>query len=288
MTFLYDVPEADYHKGVHDGEVPRLTQSVAKILLERSPLHAYHYHPSLGGKSRPVTKAMDRGTLIHAALLGTGPEIVVVNYDNWRTNDAKAQRDEAREVGRLPVLAKEFEPVMEAAEIIRGRLADRGFALDGKSEVSMYWQETATGGASAQARGRLDHKPASKSFVVYDIKTTNDASPDGLRSHVFRFGGDIQAAAYLSALEKEWGEEGQWSFYSIYIEQEPPYGIVPVKLSGHYLEIGRRRWQKAIDIWSECVRANEWPDYNNSQPVNLEPPAWVVEQAEAMTLEVEG
>ncbi len=29
---------------------PSLTQSIAKILIEKSPLHAWHEHPRLGGK----------------------------------------------------------------------------------------------------------------------------------------------------------------------------------------------------------------------------------------------
>src|SRR5690606_29585641 len=98
---------------------PSLSQSIAHVLLAKSPLHAWLQHPRLGGKARAATKAMDEGSLVHALLLGQDDQIVEVDADSWRTNAAKEQRDAARAEGKIPVLAGELDDVRTAVNAIR-------------------------------------------------------------------------------------------------------------------------------------------------------------------------
>lgn len=57
---------------------PRLSRSIAVTLLSRSPLHAWHQHPKLGGGlAETPTRSLEGGSLIHALLLGEGPKIEV-------------------------------------------------------------------------------------------------------------------------------------------------------------------------------------------------------------------
>lgn len=57
---------------------PRLSRSLACTLLSRSPLHAWHQHPKLGGGlAETPTRSLEGGSLIHALLLGEGPKIEV-------------------------------------------------------------------------------------------------------------------------------------------------------------------------------------------------------------------
>src|SRR5215472_13975214 len=52
---------------------PSLTQSLCKILLERSPLHAWYAHPRLNPDYAPDDDTkFDIGNLAHTLLLGKG------------------------------------------------------------------------------------------------------------------------------------------------------------------------------------------------------------------------
>jgi hypothetical protein len=82
---------------------------VAKILLDRSPLHAWHAHPRLNPDYRhdDDTK-FDVGNIAHKLMLGRGKDIVVLEFDDWRTKAAKDAREAAAAAGKLAVLGKHF------------------------------------------------------------------------------------------------------------------------------------------------------------------------------------
>src|SRR5262245_31717991 len=87
-------------------ETPSLSHSVAHELINKSPLHSWMRHPRLGGQHKKETKEMDRGSLVHALLLGAGKPIVIIKADDWRTKASQQDRDYAREQGHIPVLEK--------------------------------------------------------------------------------------------------------------------------------------------------------------------------------------
>ena len=69
----YDLPEHEYHSDPCDS--PSLSASIAQTIVLESPAHAWLQHPRFGGKQIEPTKEMDRGTLVHALLLGKGRAI---------------------------------------------------------------------------------------------------------------------------------------------------------------------------------------------------------------------
>src|SRR6188474_2551048 len=54
-------------------ELMRLSPSIAKVLLARSPLHAWDEHRLGGGAERESSDTMDVGKVCEKLLLGTGP-----------------------------------------------------------------------------------------------------------------------------------------------------------------------------------------------------------------------
>src|SRR4051812_46738879 len=92
-----DVAANDYH--ADPCPAPSLTQSVAKILLAKSPLHAWHAHPRLNPdyQHNDDTK-FDVGNIAHKMLLGRGKQIEVLEFDDWRTKAAKEAREKAASV----------------------------------------------------------------------------------------------------------------------------------------------------------------------------------------------
>ena len=124
-----DLPADEYH--ADPCERPSLSASIAKVLDRSSPLHAWAAHPRFGGRA-PVreSKALARGTLLHALLLGESDRIEVVHADDWRTKAAKAARADANAWGRIPTLVGDLERTQVVADAITERLDELGLVLE--------------------------------------------------------------------------------------------------------------------------------------------------------------
>lgn len=270
---LSEMPAADYY--ADPCPRPSLSQSTAHTLLYRSPLHAHRFHPKLGGQVRNSTVGMDLGTVVHALLLG-GEDLdqaVVLPFANYRTKDAQAARDAAHATGKTPILTHEYAACKAAADAVRSQLKGFGVAFDGQRECVATWAETASDGSEVLCRGRLDHWRAPQ---VDDLKTCHSGHPKACLSHIFSHGYDVQAAAYLSAVEKLFPDlAGRCRFRFFFVEMEPPYPVTPIVPDGSVLALGRSKWRRAVDTWAECLRTNRWPGYA-TEPVTVSAPPWAL------------
>jgi hypothetical protein len=188
-----DMTAADYHADPCPN--PSLTQSVAKVLLQRSPLHAWHAHPRLNPDYQhdDATK-FDIGNIAHKMLLGRGKEIVVLEgFDDWRTKAAKEARDEAAAAGKLAVLGKHAARADRMVNAARAQLELRGlgdlFGADGDSEAVVAWIED-----GFWFRQMIDWLSDDR-LIFADYKTTDEsAAPDALARKMVNDGWHIQAA----------------------------------------------------------------------------------------------
>jgi hypothetical protein len=187
-----DVAANDYH--ADPCPAPSLTQSVAKILLAKSPLHAWHAHPRLNPdyQHNDDTK-FDVGNIAHKMLLGRGKQIEVLDFDDWRTKAAKEAREKAAGVGKLAVLGKHAARADRMAIAAREQLELRGlghlFGAAGDSEVVVAWQE-----GKIWLRQMVDWLSADR-VIFADYKTTDEsAAPDALARKMVNDGWHIQAA----------------------------------------------------------------------------------------------
>ena len=257
MILRTDVSEWDYRNDKLDMETPTLNASTAKELITRSPLHAWQFHPRLGGTERDGTAALENGTLIHAMLLGAAREIVGLDFPDFRTKAAKEARDAARDAGQIPILASKLKFAEATVSVLRRRMADAGIVLDGQSEVTGTWLS----GGDVACRCRFDHLPAAPN-VAYELKTADSAHPDAFRRSIEMFGYDIAAAAYTEALEAARPEiAGAVDYKWIVVECEPPHAIAVVEREGSMIELGARRWRRAVGIWRDCIASGKWPGY---------------------------
>ena len=145
-SVTHDTPAADYHSDTgHSGRI-YLSNSIAKILLNQSPLHAWMAHPRLN----PNWQADDDskfsiGTAAHALLLeGTNARIAVIDADDWRTKAAKEARDEAFKNRLTPILRKHNNAVIRMVEAAKSYIRQTeiaGILERGKPEITMRWQE---------------------------------------------------------------------------------------------------------------------------------------------------
>ena len=93
---IYEIPATEYH--ADPCPEPSLSASVARTLIDRSPLHAWMKHPKLGGQQEEITGAQavsGIGCSLRdpGGRLGFG--IRFIDKDSFRTKAAREdQRDQ--------------------------------------------------------------------------------------------------------------------------------------------------------------------------------------------------
>lgn len=266
---------------------PSLSASIAHKMDKYSPLHAYLYHPRLGGLKTKPKKEFDMGSLIHAMILGEGMEWEVVDASNYRTKAAQERRDYCHEAGIIPVLPHEMEQAAAVHDVIVEQLKKYGIELNGSSEVKIAWQDKTEAGDLVQCRSALDHLYLLESAGhIFDLKTTYTAHPAFIARHILNMSGIMQLEAYpraVAALRP--ALRGLLDFTFIYCEVNPPYCVVPVgdhpsaiPISGMMKELARLKWQRAVERWHECLTTNTWPGYEF--PVCIDAPTWSLKDYE--------
>ena len=267
------VTDAEYFADPCDA--PSLSQSIAQVLLNESPRHAWLRHPKLGNQPKDPTKALDEGSILHKLVLGKGADVFVVQEDNYKTKSAQSIRDAAIAEGKIPILAKQYVELVKAAEQLRSKCAEFGFPFTGQSEIAIEWRDGEE--RNVICRGRMDHVFLDRG-VIYDVKKTRNAHPNYLKRKFVELGYDIQYAAYTRAVAALHPElEGRIDFVFLFMETEAPYSVVPARPDGALREIGHSRWSRAVDLWGKCLRENHWPSYCESA-VTLDAPSWVITQ----------
>lgn len=254
---------------------PSLNQSVAKILMEKSPLHAYMAHPRLGGLRREATKAMDIGTLAHKFLLGEGHEIIIVNADDWRTNAAKQQRDEAREKGFTAILQKQFDESYFATERIKENLALLDIDLQEEGSQNEFKIQFKSDGVLC--RRALDSWHEDK-LQIRELKSTACAHPTACARQAINLGYDIEYAASIDAIQTLHPEyAGRIDFLFIFVELEAPFAVYACRPDGVFSQLGFHKWDQAKKIWKQCLEENVWPAYSEIIG-SLSAPLWAMKQ----------
>lgn len=255
----YGVPASAYH--ADPCFVPSLSSGAARTLLSKSPAHAQMENPRIGGKSRESTSAMDTGSLIHAILSGSQDEISVGAFDDFRTNAAKTWSDDVRAMGKIPVLAADYEEAQVAAGYVRSRAAQgitirSPFSPEAKHEVTAIWRD---GDVFCRARYDVLVTDADKCADIYDWKSTKDISDRGIEKAIANYRYDIQAAFYLRGLESLGFKPMQLSFIFVFFESVAPFTVRRACLSGEYLTQAKKEVSQAIAMWHECQKTQDYP-----------------------------
>ncbi len=267
----HGIPHEEYH-----ADTRALSSSGARKLLPPSCPAIFHHERT---NPSPSTDAMERGTAAHTLVLGTGPAIVEVDADSWRTKAAREEADEIRANGGIPLLPPDYERVHAMASALRAHpLANRLLDPDhGSPEVSLYWPDDETG---VPLRCRLDWLPerTDRRMVVPDYKTARSADPAQIARSVATYGYHMQAAWNLDGVRATgWAEDP--AFVLIVQETTAPYLVTVVEIATEALDIGRRLNRHAISIYDRCVRTGHWPGHAEGV-VSVSLPMWGIYQAE--------
>lgn len=256
---------------------PSLSQSLAKVLIDYSPMHAFVQHPRLtppqaDDEVEKYVKAQAIGDAAHALMIGRGKDLAIGSFDSWRTKEAQAFKDAAIKEGKTLIIEEHFA---QANEVLRAAQAqidaheESDCFKNGSGEVALIWQE-----GSLWFRCLVDWLHDGNR-TVDDYKTTGmSVAPHVLGLRAADAGWDIQAAMIERGLDVlDPASAGRRKYRFIAQEQDAPYALNVMLMSEHWLTMGRKKLQHAVDIWSNCMARKQWPGY---PPYAVQPeyPGW--------------
>lgn len=276
---IHAMDAATYH--ADPAPEPSLSSSIGRLLIERSPRHARHAHPRLNPTAieRDPTAAMDDGTVLHKLILGEGADIEPIKADNYRSKAAQEARDAARVAGKTPCLVDRLHDLQIAADEIRRQIAahpDCGaLSPDGQPEAAMLWREGAI-----WCRALVDFLPSDPRAPIFDLKTTalsaSPASWERRMASEYAF----QAAFYMRGA-RALGRRPD-AFLFVVAEVEPPYGVSILSPAPSLMSIADEDVERAIELWSRCLRDNDWPGYPPFTAYVEAPPWMLARQSDRM------
>ena len=276
---VYDkVPAEQYHADRFLENHVTLSASLMKILLSKTPRHAWLAHPRLNKDYLMESAAkFDVGSAAHALLLEGHDAVVVIDADSFRSKEAREARDAAYAAGKIPLLTAQAADVVAMQIAALAQLKSHQEAFDafaeGKPEQTLIWQEE----GGIWCRARLDWLDLG---LIWDYKTTTSAHPDDWQRRLFGLGGDVQEAWYRRGV-KALGLSDDPQFRFIVQEASAPYALSVIGLTPAAQALGEMKAWHALETWRWCLKHDCWPGYPN-QTCYIEPPAWEMGKAEEM------
>lgn len=267
---IYDIPEDLYHADPVPGG--SLSSTGARKLLPPSCPARFRYeqlHPAA------PSAAMELGTAAHKLILGTGPELVVVDAADWRTNAAKDQAAEARGRGAVPLLRDDYARVQAMAAAIRShRLASALLSPErgGHPEQSLFAVDDYTG---VWCRSRLDWMPDPESPrpVIADYKSAASADPGAFTRSVSTYGYHVQEFWYRRLYAQLTGVDAEFVF--IVQEKTPPYVVTVCRLDDESVRAGGTLARQALERYRDCMESGIWPAHSDEiERISL--PRWAM------------
>ncbi len=285
---IFNISEVEYHADPCD--TPSLSSSIAKIIINQSPRHAWEKHPRLNPAFEEDNDAkFNLGRADHAVILeGTWKKTAVIDPENhkakngsipigWTNAPIREARDKAIADGLTPILiseAADIELMVSAVETFIAKTEIVGHFENAKSELSIFWQED-----EIWLRARMDKVFVMEDqgqAVIIDYKTTTDASPDAFGRIISQLSYGMQSAFYrrgLRAVRPDLQKAPVFLFLAQ--ENSPPYSCSLHSLSSIAVEMAEKKVEKAIALWKWCMERDQWDAY----PTEIhyqEPPAWEV------------
>jgi hypothetical protein len=259
-----DIPSDQYHAWP--------AKNFSSIKTARRSLLHYHYeqtHPT------EQTAAMALGQAFHHATL---------EIDTWMSDYAKAPKVDRRTKDgkeqwaafqlaslRKTVLSAEDHDLVEEMQgaVHTHTLAAAMLKEPGMTEVSVVWEDDATG---LLCKARIDRLTKWDGWThAIDLKSCQDASPDGFAKACGNYDYHMQAAWYLEGLAAHDPRERKFSF--IAVEKSPPHAVAVYELEEWALQQGRDECRSVLASIAEAEQSGMWGGYGN-EITTLALPRW--------------
>ena len=229
MSIIYDQPASEYFAE------KALNNTSIGYLLECPAL--YKAHQTM---EETPSKAFLLGSLLHAMVLEPDkvPERYAACQHPGTTKAGKEERKALSEKGITAFSSDDWGLAQSMASALSETCPTTAklLALPGKSEVSLYWEETVED-KPLPCKARVDRlaQLSDGSWVAIDLKTTADTvKPSELARKAYNFGYHRQAAWYTRGL-KACGIEAPFIF--CFVSKQTPYIVTPLSFTAEALAL---------------------------------------------------
>ena len=258
-------------KLVHPIDVPQYRSHPAINIsslkaFSRSPAHAL-----VGFEDeREPSEAMAIGSLLDHKVLGTPYLWTTSPYDDYRTKDARAWRDEQEARGVTVFKQDAIETVDHMVKSLYAHptACDLLFKRPGQAQVGIFGEFE-----SCERKGLIDWLPTDLPVIV-DLKKCRDASKAGFRRQIGQLRYDVQASYYRDLYRDITGETREWQW--ICVEDFAPFAVAVYQLDRESCERGSATWQDWIRQWMVCEDTDSWPGYNGGAAEMISSPNWIL------------
>jgi len=256
------MPGDEYHA------IEAMSASGAKKML-RSPQH-YRLARDEPGQS---TDAMTFGTVVHCGVLEPDElerRVCIAPKVDKRTTPGKLRWAEfvASAIGRIVTDQDDYDRARRCIDAVLAHPSASRLLEDAQRELSLLWLD---GEYKVPCKARYDIRSHGG---VSDLKTTQDASPEGFGRQAANLLYHVQAAHYCSGGEHVLNETPAF-FAFIAVESEPPHAVACYTLPPVAIQAGWRLMDEALARYRDALAAGKWPGYPETiRPLNL--PRWAL------------
>jgi hypothetical protein len=231
---------------------PALNQSAAKVLIANSPAHYQAYINT----PQEETKALKFGTFVHAAVLE--PDTLNDLYATAPEVDRRTK--EGKETWAAFATANAGKTILDAEESAIGHLVASHARLALKTHGVVF--------DATEVMFHVDYcgvplKAAIDGVAgdyLWDIKTTDDASPAGMLKAIRNYRYNLQAYWYRLVYELATGRR-PLGFRFLFVEKEPPFATAVCEVGPELMSYAVSDFEKAITLFKECSATGVWPSY---------------------------
>lgn len=245
-----DIEERLYHSDPNS-----LSSTGAKVLLFEGP-RAYKWK-----RDHPAYKeAFDLGTVAHALILGAG-DYVVLDYPDWRTKAAQAERDRVRAEGGTPILRKDVALAEAMRDSVHASPLAAAILSEGRPEVSAWAVDPDTG---VVMRGRADWL---RDNALVDLKTAAGAvDPREWAWTVHKFHYAFQLAWYQRILQANGVTvPSLW----IAVSKAAPHECYVHEPDDDLMRAANEDVDRALRLYADCQATDTWPGLQDDQQIHL-------------------
>jgi len=247
------------------------TSHVNKSQLDEMARSPAHYKAKFIDKliETPRTPALILGSAYHKLQTETDlffEEYCIAPKINRRTKAGKEEfaEFEKSNKGKEVLTEDQYSQIENMVNAVNSHpSASKLMKLKGRAETTRLWKDYET---ALDCKCRPDWLCSDDGLIV-DLKTTEDASPEGFARSIHKFRYHVQAAFYLRGCDE------CSNFIFVAVEKSPPYAVVCYQASSDMIAAGDRIATRDLDQLAKCLKSNRWPSYADTiQTTDL--PRW--------------
>ena len=239
---------------------------------KKSPKHYWHRYLNPSYKAKEPSKEMIFGSAFHKLMLehDTFFKEYFIAKKNPHHGSSTAGREWKAQMleesaGKIILEDEDYDKIIKMSHQLYGDSKSKELILDAQYEVSIFWEDPATG-LLCKARPDILHE----NFVV-DLKTTKDASFHSFQKDFYYDGYYLQMAMIKDAV-KAVKQKDIDCFVDLAIEKLEPYAYAIYTIEDEAIQYGQEEYKFYLKEIKDCLEKQNYPVY----PIlSLGLPTWI-------------